>query len=136
MEVRRFLYIRVESLAVSDNERQTCKYQISLNLKQFVTLLVYICLNISYQWIYNNHNFKAEQVHENNETSGKFFIPVWPTMSTLELAMYIATLITIYVHSSQPPCDISTSILCFSLSAAGVLSLSVDILKLHHMFRC
>ena len=62
----------------------------------------------------NNHNVNSVQVHESNETYFRiFFIPTWPIKSTQELAMYIATLMTIDVHSTKPPCGILSSILWF-----------------------
>ena len=67
MDVHKLVHIQAESLAVSDNEKQTYKYQISLNLKHFVPLLLYICLNILCQCIYNDHHVKAVKVHKSNE---------------------------------------------------------------------
>ena len=48
----------------------------------------------------------------------------------------IITLMTIDVQSSQTPCGTSSSTQSSSFSAAGVLSLSVDVLRLHCMFSC
>ena len=64
----------------------------------------------------NNHNVNSVQVHESNEIYFRiFFIPAWPIKSTQELAMYIATLMTIDVHCTKPPCGILSSILWFFL---------------------
>ena len=44
----------------------------------------------------NNHHVKAVQVHESNEIYSDFFLyPCLTDKSTQELAMFIATLITI-----------------------------------------
>ena len=67
MDVHKLVHIQAESLAVLDNEKQTYKYQISLNLKHFVPLLLYICLNILCPCIYNDHHVKAVKVHKSNE---------------------------------------------------------------------
>ena len=68
--------------------------------------------------------------------SETFFIPVWPIKSTQELTIYIATLVTIDVPNRQPPCGMSSPTLGSSVSDAGVLSLSVDVLRLYCVFSC
>ena len=77
-----------------------------------------------------------------HESSGvyfrKVFHPCLTIKGTQELAIYIGTLMTIDIQSSQPPCGIPSATLCSSFGRllAGVLSLSVDVLRLHCMFSC
>ena len=96
---------------------ETSSFEVLMSFKlkkHFVTLLLHICHNISYQCILTITKFSASPWKQWNLLQ-IFFTPAWPIKSTQELPMYIATLMTIDVHSTKPPCSILSSILWFFL---------------------
>ena len=98
-------------------------------------LYVVIVMMHWYECIYSNCHVKAVEIPWKQwSLLQKSFHPCLTIKSTQELAIYIGTLMTIDIQSSQPPCGIPSSTLCSSFSTAGVLSLSVDVLRLHCMF--
>ena len=79
--------------------------------------------------------YRQCKFHESSEVYfRKVFHPCLTIKGTQELAIYIGTLMTIDIQSSQPPCGIPYSTLCSSFSTS--FSLSVDVLRLHCMFSC